>query len=270
MKPELMEQIEHVPMLPETVQKVEAVFNNPDKGISDMADAIKDDPIITAYILKTANSPMYGLSRTVTDVAHAISLLGKEAVRTFTIASAANSCMDIDLSPYGMTKETYLARSQLQNALVSRWVSKVDRSMLGHLSLASFLLELGKVVISRYLIESKQTALLSDNLQKGSSIKQSEIAACGSKSEDVTATLFFRWNFDPDLVHLIRFANEPEDASDPETQEMAKFLKVAKEAINLDGTITDSTLKNARELIEEYGMNQNLFDEAVEKILAAA
>jgi HD-like signal output (HDOD) protein len=169
-----------------------------------------------------------------------------------------------------MTKETYLARSQLQNALVSRWVSKVDRSLLGHLSLASFLLELGKVVISRYLIESKQTALLSDSLKEGSSIKQSEIAACGSKSEDVTATLFFRWNFDPDLVHLIRFANEPEDASDPETQEMAKFLKVAKEAINLDGTITDVTLKNARELIEEYGMNQNLFDEAVDKIRSAA
>ncbi|MDD5052032.1 MAG: HDOD domain-containing protein [Sulfuricurvum sp.] len=270
MKSELMEQIEHVPMLPETVQKVEAVFNNPDKGVNDMADAIKDDPIITAYILKTANSPMYGLSRTVTDIAHAISLLGKETVRTFTIASAANSCMDIDLSPYGMSKDTYLHRSQLQNALVSRWVAKVDRSMLGHLCLASFLLELGKVVISRYLIESKQTALLSDNLQNGASIKDSEIAACGSKSEDVTATLFYRWNFDPDLVHLIRFANEPEDASDPETQEMAKFLKVAKEAIALDGTINDSTLKNARELIEEYGMNQNLFDEAVEKILAVA
>ena len=65
-------------------------------------------------------------------------------------------------------------------------VSKVDRSMLGHLSLASFLLELGKVVISRYLIESKQTAVLSENLQKGTTVKQAEIAACGSKSEDVT------------------------------------------------------------------------------------
>lgn len=270
MRVELMEQIENVPMLPETVQKVEAVFNNPNSTMSDMADAIKDDPIITAYILKTANSPMYGLSRTVTDVSHAISLLGKEAVRTFTIASAANSCMDIDLAPYGMNKESYLARAQLQNALVSRWVSKVDRSLLGHLSLASFLLELGKVVISRYLIENNQAALLRENLEKGISVKQAEIVACGSKSEDVTATLFFRWNFDPDLVHLIRFANEPEDASDPETQEMAKFLKVAKEAITLDGKITDITLKNAHELIEEYGMNQNLFDEAVEKILAAA
>lgn len=269
MRPELMEQIEHVPMLPETVQKVEAVYNNPNSGVAEMANAIKDDPIITAYILKTANSPMYGLSRTVTDVAQAISLLGKDTVRTFTIASAANTCMDIDLSPYGMTQNNYLARAQLQNALVSRWVSKVDRSLLGHLSLASFLLELGKIVISRYLIESGQGSLLSDALVKGGTTKQAEIAACGSKSEDVTATLFYRWNFDPDLVHLIRFANEPEDASDPETQEMAKFLKVAKETITLEGTITDATLKNARELIEEYGMNQNLFDETVEKILAA-
>jgi hypothetical protein len=45
---------------------------------------------------------------------------------------------------------------------------------------------------------------------------------------------------------------------------------VAKEAITLEGTITDTTLKHARELIEEYGMNQNLFDEAVENILAVA
>jgi hypothetical protein len=34
--------------------------------------------------------------------------------------------------------------------------------------------------------------------------------------------------------------------------------------------MTEATLKNARELIEEYGMNQNIFDETVEKILAAA
>lgn len=269
MKPELMQQIEHVPMLPETVQKVEAVYNDSNSGVAEMANAIKDDPIITAYILKTANSPMYGLSRTVTDVAQAISLLGKDTVRTFAIASAANNCMDIDLSPYGMSQSDYLTRAQLQNALVSRWVSKVDRTMLRHLSLASFLLELGRIVISRYLIESNQSALLQEALAKGGTLKQAEIVSCGSKCEDVTATLFNRWNFDPDLVHLIRFANEPEDASDPEIQEMAKFLKVAKEAIAFDGTMTETSLKNARELIEEYGMNQNLFDETVEKILAA-
>lgn len=270
MKQELLEKIEQIPMLPETVQKVEAVYNDQNSGISDIVAAIKDDPIITAYILKTANSPLYGLSRTVTDVSQAVSLLGRDAVRTFVIASAANSCMDIDLTPYGMTPANYIARAQMQNALVTKWVSKVDRSLLGNLSLASFLLELGKVVISRYLIEAHQSQMLSDAIKNGKDIKKTEIELCGSKSEDVTATLFFKWNFNPDLVHLIRFANEPEDASDPETQEMAKFLKVAKEAITLDGTITDETLKNAHSLLEEYGMEQNIFDETVDRILSAA
>jgi len=107
-------------------------------------------------------------------------------------------------------------------------------------------------------------------LHHGGSTSEAEVASCGSKSEDVTATIFYKWNFDPDLVHLIRFANEPEDASDPETQEMAKFLKVAKEAITLEGQMTDATLAIARDLIDEYGMDQNLFDESVAKILSAA
>ena len=33
-----MEQIEHVPMLPETVQKVEAVYNNVNSGVAEMAN----------------------------------------------------------------------------------------------------------------------------------------------------------------------------------------------------------------------------------------
>lgn len=265
-----MDIVEQVPMLPETVRKIEEVFNDPGAHLGDMANAIAADPLIAAYILKTANSPMYGLSRTVTDIHHAVSLLGKEMVRTFAIASAANDMMPIDLTPYGMTTRHYLHRAQVQNALVSRWVSKVDRAMLRHLSLASFLLELGKVVISRYLIATGQQQVLLDAIKAGKDLNEAEMSVCGSKAEDITATLFFRWNFDPELVHLIRFANEPEDASDPETQHMAKFLKVAKEAVSLYGDITDESLSKARTLIAEYELDPVPFDETVEKLRNAA
>lgn len=49
---------------------------------------------------------MYGVRSNVTSVKQAISLLGKEAVRTFALTSAANS-FTIDLSPYNMTKEQF-------------------------------------------------------------------------------------------------------------------------------------------------------------------
>ena len=270
MKQELLSLVEQIHMLPETVRKIEEIFHDPASDMMAMADAIKQDPLISSYILKTANSPLYGMSRTITDVSHAVSLLGREMVRTFAIASAANNAMPIDLTPYGITTNHYLRKAQLQNALVSRWVSKVDRKHLSYLSLASFLLELGKVVISQYLITTNQSNNLAETLKKGVKLENAEIEACGSKAEDVTATIFNRWNFDPDLVHLIRFANEPEDASDPEIQEMAKFLKVAKEAISIYGDITDETLHEAQILLEEYQLDPEPFNEVIEKLRATA
>ena len=76
MKPELIELIEKIPMLPESIQKIETVYQNPNAAAMDMVKAIQSDPLLIARILKLANSPLYGLSRSVTDISHAISLLG--------------------------------------------------------------------------------------------------------------------------------------------------------------------------------------------------
>jgi HD-like signal output (HDOD) protein len=43
---------------------------------------------------------MYGIKSTISDIRQAISLLGKDVVRTFAIVSVVNSTFEIDLSPY--------------------------------------------------------------------------------------------------------------------------------------------------------------------------
>jgi HD-like signal output (HDOD) protein len=262
--------IEKIPMLPDTVQKVEEAYNNQNGTLKDLSDAIKGDPITTAFILKTANSPFYGLSRTVSDIEHAVSLLGKDAIRTFAIANAANSCLDFDLSPYGINFDTYMKKAQMQNALVTKWVSKVDKNLLKHLSIASFLLELGKVIISKYLISNKLSAALATALNASETIQEAEVKAVGAKSEDITASLFFKWHFDPDLVHLVRYANDPKDALDEDTMAMAKFLKVAKESLTIDGNITEDTLSKARELLKEYELDEEPFNNTVKALMEVA
>lgn len=269
MKPELLERIEQIPMLPETVQKVEAVFQNPHATTHDMVKAIQSDPLLIARILKLANSPLYGLSRSVTDIAHAIALLGRDMVRTFVIASAANETIAIDLTPYGLTPDDYLNRAQLQNALASRWASKIDRQSLPYVSLGSYLLELGRVVISRYLLDTKQSEGFASAIHNGKGLKEMEVEYCGAKSEDVTATIFNHWKFQPDLIYVIRYANEPEDAADEELRTASKILKVCKEAVSSNGTFTDVSLAAARETLNELEMELAPFDEAVAKIQEA-
>lgn len=270
MKSELIELIEKIKMLPETIQKVDNVFKNPTTTTGDMVKALYSDPLLIARILKLANSPLFGLSRTVTDIAHAVALLGRDVVHTFVVVSIIDEAMDLNISPYGLTKENYLDRAQIQHALGSALASKISVKSLPIVSLGSYLLGLGRVVISRYLIETGQADAFGQAFQEGKNRGELELVYCGARSEDVTATIFNHWKFQPDLIYVIRHANNPSDASDEELQIAAKLLQIANASITLDGKITDESLDAGRALINQYKIKTEVFDTVIEKIRNAS
>lgn len=74
----LLQNIESIPALPETVQAVERIYNDENSNVEDMQKVIEKDPLLTANILRIVNSPMYALKTTITTIKQAIALLGKE------------------------------------------------------------------------------------------------------------------------------------------------------------------------------------------------
>lgn len=93
MNKELIEEIEQIPMLPESILKVEKVYADADSSVADMTAALSSDPVVAANILKIANSPMYGFSQEIKDIGRAVSLFGKDTVRSFALNIAANECV---------------------------------------------------------------------------------------------------------------------------------------------------------------------------------
>jgi len=270
MRKELIEEVDQVPMLPESILKVEKVYADIESSIADMTKALSSDPLIVANILKMANSPMYGFSREIRDIGQAVSLYGKDTIRSFALNIAAKECVPINVSPYGISVNGYMQKAQTQNALITNWVSKIDRSALAILAPASFLVEIGKIIISQYLIKNNLENEFKNSLSDKKTYEASELEICGSRSYDVAATLFFNWNFDSDLVHLVRYSDEPEDALDEESKKFAMYLKVAKTAVGFNGELSKEGLEEAYDLIEEYELDRDLFDAAVEKIELAA
>jgi len=266
MRKELIEQIEHIPTLPESIGAIERIYSDKESSVADMAKAIEGDPTMAANILKLANSPLYGLSREVTNIQQAVSLLGKDTVRNFAIHIAATSTVPVDVSPYGISAAEYSRRVELVSALLNRWLSKSDRSLLGSVGLAAFLSDIGQVVISHYLQKSGQSDTFSE-IVKESGAEEAEMRVCGSRSSDVAATLFHRWHFSSDLVHLVRFATSPEDAADEETAKGARFLSVAKRLVGADGKIEDENIKRAYALVEEYGLDEESFEDSLNAVL---
>nr|MBC8237580.1 HDOD domain-containing protein [Candidatus Sulfurimonas ponti] len=179
-------------------------------------------------------------------------------------------CVPINVAPYQITTGGYIKKASTQNALIINWVSKVDRSALGLLAPASFLLDIGKVLISQYLMNHKRDEDFKTALANTASFEECEKSVCGSQSYDVAATIFHNWNFASDLVHLVRYCNDPEDALDEETKNLAKYLKVAKTAVDFNGELTKENLEAAYDLLEEFELDRNTFDAAVEKIELAS
>jgi len=262
----LLENINSIPPLPESVQEVEKVYQNPDSTFEDMEKVIKKDPLLTASILRIANSPMYGVKSTIGDVKRAISLLGKDSVRTFVLQSAVDANFEIDLSPYNMTKENFSLACDKQLALTINWLIRRQPKRLSVMGPAAFLVDLGRVVISKTLKEDGKEDIIQKALLAGEDITQAEKTACGAQTTDVTATLFHNWNLDPNVIHIIRYSDDP-DGTYEEEKEMAAELKVIRETVNPNGEITDESIATAKDTIEEYELDLKSYERALERVM---
>jgi HD-like signal output (HDOD) protein len=266
MNEQLIQEIDDIPMLPESIYSISRVYNDHDASIADMVKALQNDATIVANILKLANAPLYGFSREIKDISQAVALFGKENIRSFALNLAALECIPVKLDVYGMTTENYMKKTQLQNALAAKWLGKVDRVALEHLSTATFLVEIGKVIISRYIEKKALSSAFSEAIASGQSHEAAEVEFCGSKSEDISVALFKKWNFDPSMVEIIEYVSNPDGAPDPTVQKYAAYLQIVVAAVTKKGEMDEQSKERALALINHYALEKEPFIEAIHKV----
>ena len=263
MTEEILKKIQQLPPLPESAMQIEAVYQDPDGSFGDMVKILEKDPLLTADILKAANSPLYGFSREINAINQAVGLFGMGTVRGFALASIVKKSFKLDLSPYGITDDMFSALSKKQHALVTSWCLKTENKLLGVLSPAAFLVEIGKVLIAQQVINDKKQEEFKTALQECSSVEEAEKKVVGVATPEVSATIFEQWKFEDGLVDVIRNCMEPEKAEDAD-KKSAQILNVVRVAIPMNGTPTPESIAEAKKLIEQYELNMESFNSTIE------
>jgi HD-like signal output (HDOD) protein len=111
-----------IPPLPAAVTRLVAEINKPEPDIDRLAGIISSTPGIAVKVIKTVNSTLFGLRRPVSNVKHAITLLGFKQIRTIALAFATMDSLpkpESDLFDH----EAFWTDSLLQ-AMLSRSFSK--------------------------------------------------------------------------------------------------------------------------------------------------
>ena len=268
MNESILKKIKTLPPLDDTVIQIQRIHADENSSINDLTKVVEKDPMLTANILRSANSPLYGFSQEITTISRAISLFGMATIRGFALSSAIRKSFSINLEPYSITGQDFLNISIMQNTLMYHWYSKINPKKLEVLSPASFMLEVGKIVLAHELVENNQDIEFKEKIKKitGSvDLALLETEIFDMTNEEVTAKIFEQWNLETELINSILYSNNPEEAPD-HIKEYARALKVVKTAVNIFNQLDDVSVNNATLLINEYGFDRDTFLMAVSKV----
>lgn len=88
-----IEQVGELPTLPHVVQKLASLIGRADVSAEDIGALIEKDQVLSAKVLRLANSPFYGFPSRIASVAHAVVVLGLSVVKGLTLCATAFDMM---------------------------------------------------------------------------------------------------------------------------------------------------------------------------------
>lgn len=256
--------INNIPPLPESVLKIEAYAKDPNVSYKQVSKMLEMDPVLTSEILKAANYPLYGFSKKITTLESAIALFGLGTIRGFVLAVYVRNNFSFTLEPYDMTPQQFSLCASKHHSFVTNWYFESMPRLFNILSPATFLSNLGQVLITQYLMHENKSNDFTDLIQEHSDYKKAERMLCGITSVELTAEIFQHWSMEERLINTLRYCDNPMNA--PEKDRIyAQILHCVQTVLPNHGTISEESIKEATILVEQYGLDLEKFMSAVEK-----
>ena len=177
-----------LPVMPEVAHALIRTLNDEDADVITVRDVIAKDPALTATLLRMANSALFGLSRSVTTLDNAVSVVGMAQIR----ARALGICMaQVFTLPEGMNRLAFWRYSMVCAGYAKFLANEVhiDEQQAW---LTAMMLRLGELLIVQH-----RPALLAPLHQQPCAPGerwQRERALVGFDEGQVTAELARRWD----------------------------------------------------------------------------
>ena len=129
--------------MPDLVMKMVTACNDPSMNAKGLCEIIECDPAIALRLLRIANSSAYGLSRSVSNLKHAVVILGLKAVRNLVLSVATRDVFDPGEG--GFRKQLW--DHSLGCAAVSTLLAKEKKVFQDDAFLAGMVHDTGKLVL---------------------------------------------------------------------------------------------------------------------------
>ena len=248
-----------LPTLPGIAIKILEAVQRPNPDLQEIAEILANDPPLSAEVLKLINSPFFGLSRKVTSVFHAVSMLGMNVIKNIALSFALvkefskNGQGDFDYPSfwkYSLT--TAIAARKTAESVYSEGAE--DAFFIGLLH------DMGTLTLARCMPDQYQL-VINDSHHGTSDNHRVEKQIFGFDHMDVGRHLIRSWGLPSKFWQPIGCHHDPKDLSavDSEARIMAPILHLATLYADLDPSANAPTqLALIDHFLKEYGYDRKI------------
>ena len=208
----IVSKVDDMKVLPEIINKIISLTEDPDSTVEDMEKAILDDQILTTKILRLANSAYYGYARKISTISQATVLLGFQAIKSIALASTVSIFLTSELKGYSLGKNELWTQSQTC-AIVSRYIAKhIKYPSPEEAYVAGLLRDIGKTILNQHM--EKEYSEVLNLIEEGNiSFLEAEKAILGFDHAEIGEKVAEKWNLPKALVDSIGHHHTPEDSN---------------------------------------------------------
>jgi len=202
-----IQSIIQLPALPAIAIEIINMVEDPRTSASMLGRVISKDQVLTAKVLKIANSPFYGFSRKIATIDFAIIVLGFDTLKEVVMSVSLISSLSKKLTREFNSRQFWdhsIACGVIARALARNHGYRV----IGEVFIAGLLHDIGILIINQYLFnEYKEIVKLIK--QEKISLEDAEMRVLGVTHGEIGSWLAEKWNFPGQLVDTIAYHHHP-------------------------------------------------------------
>ena len=208
----LVARLKSIPTLPTVALRVMEITANPNSSANDLMAVISPDISLTTKVLKIANSPFFGLTRKVSSLQHAVTILGFKEIRNLVLSSVAFDSFK-DLKQDGAFDINKFWKHSFYCALAAKNIAVDLKVESGELFVAGLVHDIGKLVMYiTFPTDFMMQLEVMDTVKIKYTSFEAEKSIFGMTHDDIGMMLLKKWIFPEAILTAVGYHHRPQEA----------------------------------------------------------
>jgi HD-like signal output (HDOD) protein len=202
-----------VPSFSAAVLNLLSKLRDPEASINELAEDLELDPGLHVRVLKMVNSAAFGLSHKVSNIRHAVNLLGRSRLESLVLSVAVKDSLSAAGSPDGFDMQAFWATAALRATVARELAAHLEPNLQADVFTIGLLQDIGIPQLARQHQAFYQELYAHWQSDPSTELIDLERLRCSSDHASLGARMARSWGFPDSLVEAIDQHHQAEGES---------------------------------------------------------